>query len=203
MALGLFGLAVPILVCLFPGPALGSAVAEPRDTVEKLHSALLSVMQRAAKLGFEGRREVLEPVIKAVFDLPYVARVVLSRRYWNSLSESQQSTMVDTFTRLSVATYAGRFNDYAGERFATVSEQPLRRGRVLVRSELRESDGEVVPLDYILHQVDGEWRIVNVIAEGVSDLSLKRAEYTAVMQQDGFDELMARLEGQIEEQAKE
>jgi phospholipid transport system substrate-binding protein len=52
-------------------------------------------------------------------------------------------------------------------------------------------------LDYILHRTEDQWRIINVIAEGVSDLALKRAEYAAFLKVKGFDALLMKLNEKI------
>ncbi len=72
---------------------------------------------------------------------------------------------------------------------------------MIVRTELVKEDGERIPLNYMLRKSNGEWRIVNVVAQGVSDLSLKRAEYTAVIDSEGFDSLVTRLRGKVDEMA--
>jgi phospholipid transport system substrate-binding protein len=106
--------------------------------------------------------------------------------------------MVETFTRLTVATYASRFDEYSGEEFRAVEIRPLKKQRVMVRSELEESDHDVVQLDYVLHETGEGWRIINVIADGVSDLSIKRADYTSILKNAGFDALISRLNEQID-----
>ncbi|EGQ63363.1 hypothetical protein GGI1_18909 [Acidithiobacillus sp. GGI-221] len=79
---------------------------------------------------------------------------------------------------LTAATYAARFDSYNGEHFAIVGSQALQPGAEGVFSTFTEHNGKVHRFDYIL-QKDGDfWRIVNVVADGVSDLSLRRAEYT-------------------------
>ena len=60
-----------------------------------------------------------------------------------------------------------------------------------------KSDGGKVSLDYILHLAGNEWRIINVIANGVSDLALKRADYTSYLKGKGFDALLAKLNEKI------
>lgn len=168
----------------------------PAATVDRLHAALIEVMKNADALGFEGRRERLSPVIRQSFDFPFICAIVLGRA-WDGLSEDDRQRMIDTFTRLSIATYASRFDGYSGESFEQVEQKPMNRGRVLVRTRLVRPDDDAVPLDYVLQESDGEWRIVNVVADGVSDLSLKRADYGSVMKQEGFDALISRLESQI------
>ncbi len=177
------------------------AMAEPlapTATVDRLHSALLEAMKDADALGFEGRKGKLAPVITESFDLAFICKVILGRR-WDELSRDEHAQMIDTFTRLTVTTYAARFDGFSGESFRIVEEKPMNRGRELVRTELIRPADEPVHLDYVMHRTKGQWRIVNVVAEGVSDLSLKRADYGSVIKRDGFETLMQKLEAQIDD----
>jgi len=170
-----------------------SAAPHPAAAViDQLHSALLTVMKEGDKLGFQGRYDRLALVITTSFDLPFIARTVMGR-YWDGLSTEQKSKFTDVFTRLSIATYAANFDSYSGELFKVISEKELGGGQAEVKSTLVKPDGKAVSLDYLLHQVKGEWRILNVIAEGVSDLALKRTDYTGYLKKNGFDALLARL----------
>jgi phospholipid transport system substrate-binding protein len=163
--------------------------------VEGLHTTLLTVMKEGAKIGYNGRYDRLEPIIKTRFDLPFIAKTVVGR-YWETFSLEQKTRFVETFSRLSIATYAANFDSYSGERFKTVSEKEVSGG-ILVKSLLIKSDGGEVRLDYLLHQIDNQWRIINVIANGVSDLALKRADYSALLKSKGFETLLVRLNEKI------
>ena len=167
-------------------------------TVDNLHAALLDIMQNASSLGYGGRRDRIAPVVEASFNLPFITRLTLGR-YWADLSSEQQDTMVDALERLTIANYASRFNGYSGERFERISNKPARRGRELVRTvlEVNNDSADDVTLDYLLQETAGRWRIVSVVANGVSDLSLKRADYGAVIKSQGFDSLVARINDQI------
>ena len=66
-----------------------------------------------------------------------------------------------------------------------------------MRTLLHPSDGEPVRLDYVVQPAQDGWRIANVVANGVSELALRRAEYDAVMAAEGFEALIGRLEHQI------
>lgn len=168
----------------------------PTQVVENLHNALLAVMRDAETLGYSGRYARLAPVIKATFDLPFISKIVVGR-YWRSFSEQEKTKFVETFSRLSIATYAGRFDGYSGERFTIVSTKELPKTYTMVRSLLIKPDGEQVELDYVLHETDNEWRVINVIADGVSDLSLKRADYTTFLKKKGINALLDKLEEKI------
>ncbi|MDQ6982487.1 MAG: ABC transporter substrate-binding protein [Mariprofundus sp.] len=164
--------------------------------VAHFQSVLLSIMKDADGLRFKGRFERLEPEVKQSHDLPSVARLTTGR-YWRSLDEPQQGRFIDTFTRLVIATYAHQFKAYGGETFKRKSVRLLKRERILVRTELVKSNGKSVHLDYVLHYREGHWSIINIIADGVSDLALKHVEYSHVLARDGFNVLLSMLERKI------
>ena len=168
------------------------------SVVDSFHETLTAVMQTSTEDGFDSRKKQLDPVINNHFDLSFISRVVIGR-FWKSIDESERTEMIRTFTALTIATYASRFDGYSGETFKVVETRPLKKERVLVRSELHKSDGDRVQLDYVLHRRNEGWQIINVIANGVSDLSIKRADYAGVISEAGFTGLLARLNIQIEE----
>jgi len=164
--------------------------------VNALHGKLMEVMRHADALDYASRYQTLEPVISTHFDTPLIAKVILSR-YWASLSEAQKTQFIDLFKRLSIATYASRFDGYNGEKFVELSRERLKRGRLLIKTELQRVDKEPIKLDYLMHQKDGNWYIISVIANGVNDLSLKRAEYAAVVKDKGYAALIADVTAKI------
>ncbi|HMK77945.1 MAG TPA: ABC transporter substrate-binding protein [Thermodesulfobacteriota bacterium] len=184
-------LAVPRLEPLPP------VSAQPAiDVVENLHETLLLVMKEGNQIGYQGRYDRLAPVITAGFDMPFIAKIVLGR-FWEIFGSEQKSKFVETFSRLSIATYAANFDTYSGERFKLISEKEVSGGRVLVQTRLIKSDGGQVELDYLLHRVGSQWRIINVVSDGVSDLALKRADYTTFLKSNGLDSLLIKLNEKI------
>jgi phospholipid transport system substrate-binding protein len=169
--------------------------------VERFQATLIGVMRDAAKLGYQGRYDRLAPAVKESHDLPQIARITLGR-YWNQLNAEQQTLFIDTFSKLSIATYANRFNSYAGETFKTTSEENPAPDETLVRSLFVQAQGETRNFDYQLRRSDGRWRIINIIVDGVSDLALKRADYSSILGREGFAALIAKLQEKIAQSAK-
>jgi phospholipid transport system substrate-binding protein len=180
------------LVCF---SVIGFADQEKNGSVviTRLNDALLVVMKNAQTLGYNGRYQMLDSVIRETHDLSRIARFSVGRP-WDEMSAHQQTKFVDKFSRYSVATYVDRFNGFGGEVFKTLSEQTLPRGRVLVKALLESPEYGVVNFDYVLDQdASGAWKIINIMADGVSDLALKRAHYTDVIKKKGIDALIAEL----------
>lgn len=188
------------IAMLLTAPAFGQTVnidqSDAGKVVSELHQTLLHVMQNAKTLGYQGRFDRLYPVISQIFDTPLIVQVILSR-YWKGLNKLQQQNFIDLFRHLSVATYASRFDAFNGEHFNEVSRQELRKGRLLIKTELLRPDDDTVHLDYLMHEKDGKWYIISVIADGVNDLSLKRAEYGSVIKDKGFEGLTKEIRTKI------
>jgi len=169
---------------------------EASEVIKRLQSSLITVMKQADHLDYQKRYQQLEPTVEDTHDLPTIARLTIGK-YWRGLQKDQQALLVKTFHRLSIATYASRFNGYSGEQFTIASEKPTRGHRVLVQSLLIKSDGKQIHFNYLLHHVGGQWRILNIVVDGVSDLALKRTEYTGLLKTEGFQALIAKLQNQI------
>ena len=192
---------VSIVALTLSAPAGAPAADTAAKVVEILHAELLFVMKQANKLGYAGRYQRLAPTVTVSYDFPYISKVVVGR-YWRSFTAEQKSQFIRAFSKLSIATYANRFDGYSGERFKTISGEELKRGHRLVKTVLIKANGEEIELDYILYKNNDQWRIINVIAEGVSDLSLKRADYTSYLKKNGFEALLKKLNEKIQNYAK-
>ncbi len=182
--------------------AADEAGASARQIVEKFQSDLIAVMKDGKKLGYAGRYEKLKDPISNSHELTKIARIVVGKE-WEKLSEEQQQKLADVFSQLSIASYAHNFKDYSGESFVFDSEEETTRGGVVLHSHLVVPDDKPVKFDYMLNEKGNSWRIINIIANGVSDLALKRSEYTTILQREGFDALIAKINEKIDNYSKQ
>ncbi len=192
-----------VLAALFPALLLA---AEPeaktaRQVVEVFQGHLLEAMKSGKRIGYAGRYEKLFNPVAQSHDLEKIARIIVGRE-WEKLTKDQQHTFVDVLIRLSVSSYAHNFRDYNGESFVFESLEETGKGGVVVRSLFKIPNDKDVKFDYMLKQNGDTWRIINIIANGVSDLALRRTEYTSVLQREGFDALIKRLNEKIDNHSK-
>ena len=175
----------------------GLDTTDPAKTVNSLHSSLLKGMQGGDKLGFQGRFKLLAPIVERSLDLDFIAKTILGK-LWTKLNREQQQIFISQFHKLSISTYAGWFKKYDGEHFKYIDQKTMPRNYVLVRSQLIKSNGDTVSFDYLLRQDKKDWRIINILADGVSDLALKRVEYRSVLGKKGFKVFIDMLKKKIE-----
>ena len=173
-----------------------------KQVVETFQSELLETMKQGKELGFDGRYNKLKQPVIVSHDLTKIARIVIGKE-WKNLTEEQKKQMLDVFTRLSIASYAHNFKEFSGQSFKFYSEEQTQRGGIIVRTFLVLPDDKDVKFDYMLKDKGESWQIINIIANGVSDLALKRSEYTSILKREGFDALLVKISGKIEKYSQQ
>lgn len=179
------------------------AQAEPADdavaVIERLYAALIEVAAAEPAPATEQRAAILAPVIESSHDLARMGQTTV-RRFWRGWDDAQRASFADAFRRLSVTTYASRFASVGPDTFAILGGETVADNRVEVRALIRRRDDDDVPMDYLLQlDDDAGWRIVNVDADGVSELSLMRSRFFDILDSGDFDDLIAELEADIAE----
>lgn len=173
-----------------------------KKTVLSFQSGLLDVMKQGVNLSFKGRYDKLEPIVMGSHDIAKITRIVVGKE-WKTFSVDQKSSLTNVFTRLSISAYAHNFKDFSGESFSFISEKETARGGKIINTVLVLPDDKDVKFDYMLKKKGDSWKIINIVANGVSDLALKRSEYTSILKRDGFDVLIAKITEKIENYAKQ
>ena len=166
--------------------------------VQKLNTTLLDVMQSADSLGYGGRYEKLDPVLRSTFDFGFMAKIAVGRA-WNDLDKAMRAELIDRFSKMSIATFASRFDGYSGERFEIFGENPGPRGTVIVDDRIIRPDKPAVGLNFVMkEQGDGSWRIIDVMLDGkFSELARQRSEFSAVLKNGGYEELIIAIDERI------
>ena len=184
------------------GTGAQATMGSPSEVVARLNDTLLSVMQEAEPLGFQGRFDRLAPELLGAFNFQAMASIAAGR-HWKKLDPEQRKRLIDVFGRSSIATFATRFDGYSGETFEIVEEKPGPRGSMLVRNKLIKSNGDSIEINYLLRVFRERWRVVDVFLDAkYSEMALTRSEYTSVIANQGFDTLIRDLEEKLARMAK-
>lgn len=162
--------------------------------IQAFHRSLQAMSALSAQVD---REAAIRSDVLALYDFDRIARVSVGR-VWRDLPASQQEEFVAVLKDLIVATYARRFNRHPGPQFVEFEAESVRGG-VVVRSEVRPEEGVPVRLDYFF----SGGKVFNVAADGVSDLSLRRADYGSVVKGSGMIALLSHLKRKVQEARRE
>jgi phospholipid transport system substrate-binding protein len=165
----------------------------PVEIVESFHRSLLEVMKSAATTKVQGRYEKLESPIGTTFNLPVMMQIASGTK-WRTASDAEKAKLVDAFKRVSVGTYAQRFDGFSGEKFETIGVQDGPSGSKLVQTRIVRPNNDPVPITYVTRKFGDEWRVVDVIvSNGISELAVRRSEYNRILNSGGPGELVSKL----------
>jgi phospholipid transport system substrate-binding protein len=139
--------------------------------------------------------------MQSSYDFPFMTRIAVGPT-WGDLDEAQRGQLVDLFAEMSTANYAARFDNYGGERFEIIGQEPAPRDTVVVQTRLVPPSEEPVELNYVLRESGDGWRIIDVLlGSKFSELARQRSEFAAVLRGGGASDLVATLERKIAELA--
>ena len=168
-----------------------NADAGPVATIESLHSALLTIARLDGENNFEKKYSLLEPTISKCFDFRKIAKLVTGR-YWENGLKSEQEDFEKSLLSTAVHNYVLNFDRNSGLQFELVKKK-IRKNKAVIETSLISSDESITKLKYVLYKKEERWFIVNVVARGVSDLSLKRADYMRFLESNSLGNLAKKL----------
>ena len=177
-------------ITLLSSAAQGSPAT---DVIERFHATLIAVMKDAESLGPGGRYERLAPEVARTFDLARMIQIATGS-YWRKARDADRERLVAAFARLSSGTYADRFDAYSGQSFATLNESKGPRGTLLVATQIRRPDDAPVTIAYVMTEAEGRWTAIDVLlADGISELAVRRSEYHRILRDGGIGRLIVEL----------
>ena len=179
---------------LFPGaasPATGqeSPTAVVRATLDAVFHIVDDPLLKPATQAKQ-RRGLLEQVIAERFDYEEMSKRTLAAR-WKALNDQDRQEFVQLFKAFLSDQYAARIEGSAGERVVYLSERTAN-GYAEVRTRL-VSDKVDFPMDYRLTNKAGAWYAYDVIVDGVSLVMNYRSQFTKIMAESSFQDLLRRL----------
>ncbi len=188
-----------IAMVALSGALTAEALADRRaaDTVSSFYATLLGTMRDGDALGPRGRYAKLEPAVRASFDIPFMTQTAAGPP-WTTIPEAKRRELTEAFGRFVAAIWADRFKSYAGQKLEITAER-LSGTVPLVETRIVKPNGEPVPVNYLMRR-DGEaWRVADVYFNGtISEMAMRRAEFSRVLKDDGVDDLIRSLNGKVE-----
>ncbi len=171
--------------------AAQSAESEPQAAVQKTVDEVLAVLRDDA-LNSKERLGRIEQIAYARFDMRTMSRLILARN-WKRFSDEQREEYVREFKRYLANNYGSRIDRYDQEEVEILGERQEPRGDVTVRTRVVGGEFENATVDYRMRERDGDWKVIDVIIEGISLVSNFRDQFKAVLARGGPEHLLEKL----------
>ncbi len=180
------------LTAFLLAPISAARAAEgPTAAVQQTADAVVAVLADKG-LSVEQRRHKVEEIVYAHFDFETLSRLVLAR-HWKELSPEQQKAFVEEFKRHLSVTYGKNVETYNNEKAVVIGDRAETQNDWTVKTKVIRPSAEDVLVDYRLRKEDGQWRVIDVIIEGVSLVANFRSQFQEIISRDGAAKLIDLL----------
>lgn len=183
-------------VCLYAKPLL--AVSDPVAMLNGVADQLIAKLKEN-KASINSNPSLVYSLANKVVvphaDINEMSKRVLPPAIWDSATATQKSQFQSEFTTLLVRTYASALAEYKDQ---TIRFYPVRGGyqgknNVQVNSIIERSDGPSIAVNYRLLLKGAEWRLYDLIVEGVSLLESFRSQFADQLAQGNIGDLIKKL----------
>ncbi len=188
-------LALPAALVLAAGPA--RAASAPAAFIRATGDALVKVLDgpdpEAAKTA------ALQRIIDARVDVAGIARFCLGR-FWRVATPAERGEYEKLFRRVLVLNVTAKVGAYKGVAFAIGRAVPRAEGTMVATTVTRPGQAPA-EVDWLVKPVDGQDRIIDVVAEGTSLRVTQRSDYASYISRHGGEvsALIAALRHQVGE----
>lgn len=172
------------LVLLAGAPrAQATGAEDPAGFVQDFSAKAVAVLGDQA-LSPERKAQEVRRLLTEGFDVPRIARFVLGR-YWAKITPEQRAEYERLFEDYILVTYWRKLDSYSDEKIEVKNVRRKDERIATVSTRMVRSEGEPILLDWRLLRVDGKWRIVDFLVEGMSMALSQRSEFAAVVRANG------------------
>ncbi|TBR10156.1 MAG: ABC transporter substrate-binding protein [Lysobacter sp.] len=202
-----FAVAVPVIVFAKPAAAATRPLGVPGKLVLDNSSRILATLE-TRRAEFTKNRGALKQFVAAEFtqmlDRQYSARLVLGM-HSRGASQADINAFADALAENLMARYGSSLLDFNTRLTVRVkSETNVANGRATkVSTEMLRQGGDPIPVDYLMHQVNGQWKVFDVLVEGVSFVQTFRSQFDAPLKRAPIAKVAADLKaGRLQAQAR-
>lgn len=188
-------------------PAATAPAGSPSQMVLANSTRILSTLE-ARRAEFTKNRAALSKFIATefnqMFDRDYAARLVLGA-HGRGASDGDVKLFADALSTSLMQRYGSSLLDFNAKLQVRIkSETPLRGGAIVkVSSEYLRQGGEPVPVDYLMRKVGSNWKVFDVMVEGVSFVQTFRNQFDTPLKQKTIAQVAADIQaGRLQAQAQ-
>jgi phospholipid transport system substrate-binding protein len=181
-----------LLVLLAALPLMGNAVAAPsahdiiKTTTDQL-LADLSTNKEKYKQDPGAFYESLNRIVGPVVDADGISKSIMTVKYSRKATPAQMTRFQENFKRSLFQFYGNALLEYNNQGITVDPAKDESGERTSVGMTVKGNNGAVYPVSYTLEKINGEWKVRNVIINGINIGKLFRDQFADAMQRNGND----------------
>ena len=163
-----------------------------KDSVQEI-SLLVSKYKDRFETDEEFLRDKMNSSVMPKLDIKLMSKIILGKKIWTEMSESQKDDFVEAFQYRMTSTYMKSITAFDGEKVVFLPYEPGKRENIAyVKSKYLIPGGDIA-VDYRLIKKSDEWKVYDIIFDGISLMKNYRADFREHVSESGIDSLITSL----------
>ncbi len=180
-----------LLVLLASVPMVALAAPNAHEVIQQTTDELLADLKEN-KERYRGEPgafyDALNRILGPVVDAEGISRSIMTVRYSRQASPEQMKRFEENFKRSLMQFYGNALLEYNNQQIRVLPASGKQDSeRTSVGMEVVDRQGTVYPVQYTMVNLGGEWRVRNVIINGINVGKLFRDQFADTMQRNGGD----------------
>ena len=163
-----------------------------KDSVQEI-SLLVSKYKDRFETDEEFLRDKMNSSVMPKLDIKLMSKIILGKKIWTEMAESQKNDFVEAFQYRMTSTYMKSITAFDGEKVVFLPYEPGKRENIAyVKSKYLIPGGDIA-VDYRLIKKSEEWKVYDIIFDGISLMKNYRADFREHVSQNGIESLITSL----------
>lgn len=174
-------------------PAAGLASGDPTAQLSSTINEFVGILVRTpvSELRSKGLPQRALELIYGRFDFSEMARQSLGS-HWQALSPAQQREFIGAYTQMLLRLF-GRSVRSSGDETIQYKREVRDGDRASVETEVVSGRGQTLAIDYWLHDVNGQWKVYDVVIDNISIVNNYRAQFERVITKTSVQDLLQKM----------
>lgn len=181
-----------LLVMLAVFPLVSHAVAGPsahdlvQDTTNRM-LADLAANKEKYKQDPQDFYAALNSIVGPVVDAEGISKSIMTVKYSRKATPEQMKTFEENFKKGLFQFYGNALLEYNNQGITVEPAKDESGDRTNIGMTVKGRSGAIYPVSYTLEKINGEWKMRNVIINGINIGKLFRDQFADAMQRNGND----------------
>jgi len=160
-----------------------SQLEDAKSFVDSMASEAIGFLGNA-DLSEDQKESRFRTLLTNSFDMNTIGRFALGR-YWRTASAEQRADYQTLFSDMIIEVYSRRFGEYDGQALDVRSARADNEKDVTVQSFIVSNAGQEIQVDWRVRKKGSDYKVIDVMVEGVSMALTQRSDFSSVIQRGG------------------
>ena len=160
-----------LFVLIITCPFIVKAEINPHEFIDSKAQEMVQVLKENNELYYidkDAYEDQIKVIFEPIIDFRRVSALVMGKKYYVAASKSERLEFIEVFKNSLLDTYSETLAQWQDQKIVTLfPDEEIFANQVNVKQNLYTSSS-VYPIKYTVRRIGDEWKIINIVVNGVN-----------------------------------